>query len=123
MSIIVSYCQHCDEQQFQTLLCVHYTIFSVVKLDLFIRALLQDRILALEKTTRTPRFAFKVSTFRTSPSFVEITLERGSNRSPKSIDLKIVLNMESWVIYVRKERFLEIRIASCKFMQFAIVCK
>ena len=41
--------QHCDEQQFQTLSCVHYTIFSVVKLDLFIRALLLDRILALEK--------------------------------------------------------------------------
>ena len=47
--------QHCDEHQFQTLSCVHYTIFSVVKLDLFIRALLLDRILALEKTTRTPR--------------------------------------------------------------------
>ena len=55
MSIIVSNCQHFDEQQFQTLSCVHYTIFSVVKLDLFIRALLLDRILALEKTTRTPR--------------------------------------------------------------------
>ena len=54
MSIIVSNCQHCDEQQFQTLSCVHYAIFSVVKLDLFIRALLLDRILALEKTTRTP---------------------------------------------------------------------
>ena len=47
--------QHCDEQQFQTLSCVHYTIFSVVKLDLFIQALLLDRILALEKTTRTLR--------------------------------------------------------------------
>ena len=55
MSIIVSNCQHCDEQQFQTMSCVHYTIFSVVKLDLFIRALFLDRILALEKTTRTPR--------------------------------------------------------------------
>ena len=39
MSIIVTNCQHCDEQQFQTLSCVHYTIFSVVKLDLFIRAM------------------------------------------------------------------------------------
>ena len=38
MSIIVSNCQHCDEQQFQTLSSVHYTIFSVVKLDLFIRS-------------------------------------------------------------------------------------
>ena len=55
MSIIVCNCQHCDEQQFQTLSCVHYTIFSVVKLDLFIRALLLDRILALEKNMRTPR--------------------------------------------------------------------
>ena len=36
MSIIVSNCQHCDEQQFQTLSCVHYMIFSVAKLDLFI---------------------------------------------------------------------------------------
>ena len=49
MSIIVCNCQHCNEQQIQTLSCVHYTIFSVVKLDLFIRALLLDRILALEK--------------------------------------------------------------------------
>ena len=49
MSIIVSNCQHCDEQQFQTLSCVHYMIFSAVKLDLFIQTLLLDRILALEK--------------------------------------------------------------------------
>ena len=55
MSIIVSNGQHCDEQQFRTLSCVHYTIFSVVKSDLFIRALLLDRILVTEKTTRTPR--------------------------------------------------------------------
>ena len=35
---------------------LHYTIFSVVKLDLFIRALLLDRILALKKKLRgTPR--------------------------------------------------------------------
>ena len=61
MSIIVCNCQHCDEQQFQILSCVHYTIFSVVKLDLFIRALLLDRILALEKTTRTPRVHLVIS--------------------------------------------------------------
>ena len=54
MSIIESVYQHCDERQFQTLSCVHYMIFSVVKLELFIRALLLDRILALDKTTRTP---------------------------------------------------------------------
>ena len=53
MSIIVSNCQHCDAQQFQTLSCVHYTIFSVVKLDLFIRALLLDRIFALKKNKCT----------------------------------------------------------------------
>ena len=55
ISIIVSNCQHCDEQQFQTLSCAHCTIFSVVKSDLCIRALLLDRIIVLEKTTRTPR--------------------------------------------------------------------
>ena len=53
MSIIVSDCQHCDEQQFQTLSCGHYTIFSVAKLDVFIRVL--GDILAPEKTTRTSR--------------------------------------------------------------------
>ena len=47
--------QHADEQQFRTLSCVHYTIFSVLKTNLFIRALLLDRILVTEKTTRTPR--------------------------------------------------------------------
>ena len=55
MSIIVSNCHHCVKQQFQTLSCVHYTMFLVIKLDLFLRALLLDRSLALEKTTRTPR--------------------------------------------------------------------
>ena len=30
--------QHCHEQQFQKLSCVHYTIFSVVTLDLLTRA-------------------------------------------------------------------------------------
>ena len=40
---------HCDEQQFRTLSCAHYTIFSVVKSDLFIRALLLDRILVTKK--------------------------------------------------------------------------
>ena len=54
MSIIVSNCQHCEEQQFRTLSCVHYTIFSVVKSNLFIRAQLLDSILVTEKTTRTP---------------------------------------------------------------------
>ena len=39
MRMIVSSCQHCDEQQLQTLSCVHYTIFSVVIINIFIRAL------------------------------------------------------------------------------------
>ena len=46
MSMIVSSCQHCNEQ-FQTLSCVHYTIFSVVKL--FMRVLLLDHIFVLKK--------------------------------------------------------------------------
>ena len=41
--------------QFQTLSCVYYTIFFVVKLYLYIRALLLDHILDRENTTRTPR--------------------------------------------------------------------
>ena len=39
-------------------------------------------------------------TFRTCPSSVEITLELGSNRSTESIDLKIGLDLENWVIHV-----------------------
>ena len=49
MSKIVSNCQHCDEPQFQALSCVAYTMFTVVKLGLFIRALLLDCNLALEE--------------------------------------------------------------------------
>ena len=52
MSMIVSMCQHCDEQQFRNTVmcsCAPYMIFSVVKLDLCIRALLLDHILALKK--------------------------------------------------------------------------
>ena len=63
MSIIVSNCQHCDEQQFQTLSYVHYTIFSEVKLDLFIQALLLDDSLALEKTTRTSYYLCKCALY------------------------------------------------------------
>ena len=50
LSLLLSNCHNCDKQQFQTLSCVHYTNFSATKLDLFIRALLLDGILALEKT-------------------------------------------------------------------------
>ena len=47
------------------------------------------------------RIAFEYRlTFRTCPSSVEITLERGSNRSTESIDLKIGLDLENWVIHV-----------------------
>ena len=70
MLIIVSDCQHCDEQQFQTLSCVHNTVFSVVKLDLFIRTLLLDRILALEKTTRTTRVHLVTSYLRTKDGWL-----------------------------------------------------
>ena len=51
MPMIVTSCQHCEEQQFQALSCVHYPMFSVVKLDLYIRlrALLMYDILARKK--------------------------------------------------------------------------
>ena len=61
--MIVTSCQHCDEQHFQSLSCVYYTFSSVVKLDLFIRALTRDHILALEKNTRTPRVHLVFSVF------------------------------------------------------------
>ena len=61
--MIVTSCQHCDEQRFQSLSCVHYTFSSVVKLDLFIRAWTRDHILALEKNTRTARVHLVISVF------------------------------------------------------------
>ena len=61
MSIIVFSYQHCDEQQFQTLSCAGCTIFSVIKLDLVIRALLLDYIFALEKKPYASRaFCFYI---------------------------------------------------------------
>ena len=44
-----------EQKKTTHLTCVHYTILSLVKSDLFIRALLLDRMLVTEKTTRTPR--------------------------------------------------------------------
>ena len=49
MSIVLSSYQHRDEQQVETLSCALYTIFTLIKLDLFVQALLLDYILALEK--------------------------------------------------------------------------
>ena len=62
-------------------------------------------------------------TFRTSPSSVEIPLERGSSRSTEPINLKIGLEIGHCVIHVWKQWFLETRVASCKFLQFTIICK
>ena len=73
MSITVSNCQHCDKQQLRILSWVHYTTFSVAKLDLFMRTLLLDGILTMEKTTRTPRVHLvyiKVTIF--TPFFLNI---------------------------------------------------
>ena len=56
MSIIVSNCQHCKEQRtISNTVIFTLPIFSVVKSNFFIRALLLDRILVREKTTRTLR--------------------------------------------------------------------
>ena len=55
MPMIVSICQHCDEQQFRnTVMCTLHNFLSS-KVDLCIRALLLDHILALKKKMRTPR--------------------------------------------------------------------
>ena len=65
MSITVSNCQHCDEQQFRTLSWIHYTIFLVVNLDLFIRARTVIRSKSsYGKTTRTPRVRFAYILFK-----------------------------------------------------------
>ena len=72
--MIVSSCQHCDEQQFQTLSYVHYTLLSVVEVSFIHMFIILDprnnvnNKLAnkkwlsstrshscSEKTTRTPR--------------------------------------------------------------------
>ena len=60
MSMIMSICQHCDEQQFQKhcnhLSTLHDFRSSKVRfMHTKIRALLLDHILALKKTTRLPR--------------------------------------------------------------------
>ena len=54
----------------------NYTIFSVVKLDFFIRALLLDSILALEKTTRTPRVFLVNNSSYNSMYFCDIKFHR-----------------------------------------------
>ena len=84
------------------------TIFEYVLKKLVL--CIQIRFVSTEKTTRIAsrascviyRVAFEVSslTFRTCPSSVEITLERGSNRSTDSIELKIGLDLENWVLHV-----------------------
>ena len=56
MPMFVSSCQHYDEQQFSyTLIC------TVVKLDVFIQALLLDHNLVLEKNTCTTRVRLVIS--------------------------------------------------------------
>ena len=54
---------------------------------------------------------------------VEIIFFRGNSLSNGSIELKIGLNVREGVVHVRKASFFEILIASCKFMQFANICK
>ena len=64
--------------------CVHYTIFSVAKLDLFIRALLLDRILALEKNTRMLR----VHLVNKDDSFLLETKIMSTREAPQEMDAK-----------------------------------
>ena len=64
-----------------SLSCVHYTIISVVKLDLFTGALLLDRVLALEETTRTPsvhlvmyKYVYNIQIFKTQLYFSTVII-------------------------------------------------
>ena len=84
MSIIVFNCQHCDEQQFHTLSCLHYPILSVVNLGLFIRALLQDLILALGKTTRTLRVHLVIHKHSYTFSLCSTVISDGASTEEKN---------------------------------------
>ena len=115
MSIIASNWQHCDQQQFRTLSCVHYTIFSSF---FFFR---KNYLLLLYATSVRPSVCPSVR-LSVRPS-VEIISFRGNSLPNWPIKLKIGLNVREGVVHVRKAWFFEILIASCKFMQFAIFCK
>ena len=54
---------------------------------------------------------------------VEIISFRGNSLPNWLITLKLGLNIREVVVHVRKARFFKILIASCKFMQFANICK
>ena len=57
-------------------------------------------------------------------SFVAIISFRGNSISSMSIDLKVGLNVvRHGVVHVRKAWLFKILTASCKFKQFAIICK
>ena len=56
-------------------------------------------------------------------SSVEIISFHGISISNRPIDLKIGLNVREGAVHVRKARFFEILIASCKFMQIKQICK
>ena len=73
MPIILSSYQHCYEQQFQTL-----SIFPVIKLDLFIQALLLDYNLALEKKYA---YALRASCFYIKIIIFEHFLEKYTVKS------------------------------------------
>ena len=108
MSIIVCNCQHCDEQKFQTLSCVHYTIFSVVKLDLFIRATVLDRNLALEKTTSTPRVHLVNGNIS---SYAKITVSQQTNLFQNSFFLYFFLLFFEKNTYCCRTQRLSVRLS------------
>ena len=71
MSIILPSYQHCDEQQFKYS-HVHFTQnFPVIKIDVFIQALLLYYILALEK-----KYAYAL---RASYFYIKINILEGSS--------------------------------------------
>ena len=54
ISIIVSKCQHCNDQHLHTPPDALYMISTVLSLELSKRVLFLDHVLVQEKTTRTP---------------------------------------------------------------------
>ena len=55
MSIIVSNCQHCEEQQFRILSCVHYTDFLSSKVKFIHTSTVTRSHSCYGKIRRTPR--------------------------------------------------------------------
>ena len=98
MPIIVLNCQHCDEQQFQTFMCT-LPDYPVVKLDLFIRALLLDHNLTLEKIRVRLAYILVIHTCALPTKWGRVKLMAPSGDCP--LQMKEHLKLAALVAYAR----------------------